>query len=347
MGAREISRFLTSLATEGRVSASTQNQALSALLFLYQKVLGKELDWIEGVVRAKRPVRLPVVLTREEVGAVLERIHGTPWIMASLLYGAGLRLLECARLRVKDIDFVRSEIVIRDGKGRKDRVTVLPESVKKPLAAHLQTVHEQHRKDILRGAGTVALPTALARKYPAAGRNWAWHSIPRRAGMIRLIGLVLLLAILGCTDDEILVVEPEPVDLPLVAELSLSDSHVRLDLEVFRRGTGIFLKAIASNEGTEILRYDSGGCGCQSPGLLLLNEDGDRCRGPEPLCPCWSEIVELGPQKGSQSYTAASLCSGPSGRYVAMATFRYWTGEYPDWESHSIEVSIPLSFTAG
>ncbi len=175
MGAEEVTRFLSSLALDGRVAASTQNQALSALLFLYREVLNQDLPWLEGVVRAKRPIRLPVVLAREEVQAVLAHLRGTPRLMATLLYGAGLRLLECARLRVKDLDFGLNHIVVRSGKGQKDRVTLLPATAKADLARHLQAVSQQHQRDLTKGAGWVALPGGLERKYPNAGREWAWH----------------------------------------------------------------------------------------------------------------------------------------------------------------------------
>jgi integron integrase len=175
LGQEEISGFLTALATRGHVSASTQNQALSALLFLYREVLGSEIGWLDGLVRAKRPVRLPVVLTRDEVRALLSHLNGAPWLMASLLYGAGLRLLECARLRVKDVDFARLEILVRDGKGQKDRITMLPVKLKAPLATHLETVRRQHEADLLRGEGSVALPDAIARKYPSAETDWGWQ----------------------------------------------------------------------------------------------------------------------------------------------------------------------------
>jgi len=138
MGEAEISRFLSHLAVTGKVSASTQNQALSALFFLYRQVLSREVEWVEGIVRAKRPMHLPIVLTREEVRAVLGRLQGVEWMMASLLYGAGLRLLECCRLRVKDVDLAKREIVVRDGKGGKDRVTLLPAKVVEPLRVHLR-----------------------------------------------------------------------------------------------------------------------------------------------------------------------------------------------------------------
>jgi len=175
MGAAEVAQFLTSLAVEGKVAASTQNQALSALLFLYRYVLQQDLPWIEDVVRARRPKHLPVVLTRDEVRAVISRLDGTPRLMATLLYGSGLRLLECARLRVQDIEFSMNQIVVRDGKGAKDRVTVLPAVVKEALAQHLRRVKRQHDADLAGGAGWVELPWALARKYPNAGREWPWQ----------------------------------------------------------------------------------------------------------------------------------------------------------------------------
>ena len=175
MGAPEVTAFLTFLAVHGKVAASTQNQALSALLFLYREVLGVELPWLDDVVRAKRPQHLPVVLTRDEVRAILQRLDGVPRLMALLLYGAGLRLLECCRLRVKDIDFATNQIVIRDGKGRKDRVTMLPAAVKAPLIAHLERAREQYQADLRHGAGWVELPNALTRKYPNAGRDWGWQ----------------------------------------------------------------------------------------------------------------------------------------------------------------------------
>jgi integron integrase len=175
MGEAEITAFLSSLASRNRVSASTQNQALSALLFLYRVVLKKDVEWLDGIVRAKRPVRLPVVLAREEVRAVLNHLHGTPWLMASLMYGAGLRLLECVRLRIKDVDFARGEITVRDGKGRKDRVTLLPTTVRTPLAAHIERVKLQHRLDLKRRLGSVELPDAVERKYPQAPWEWGWQ----------------------------------------------------------------------------------------------------------------------------------------------------------------------------
>jgi integron integrase len=175
MGEAEVTQFVSSLAVRGRVSASTQNQALSAILFLYQAVLGRKLEWLEGIVRAKTTSRLPVVLSREEVRAVIDRLDGLPWLMAGLLYGAGLRLLECARLRVKDVDTVRNEIVVRQGKGGRDRRTMLPEGLSKHLVAHLESVRRQHEEDVRRGAGWVELPDAIGRKYPNAGREWPWQ----------------------------------------------------------------------------------------------------------------------------------------------------------------------------
>jgi integron integrase len=175
MGAPEVTAFLTSLAVDGRVAASTQNQALSALLFLYRDVLGVDLPWLDGIVRAKRPGRLPVVLTREEVLAGLQRLDGVPRLMACLLYGAGLRVLECCRLRVQDLDFAANQIIVRGGKGDKDRVTVLPGLVKTDLARHLAEVRAQHQRDLAVGAGWVEVPTALLRKYPNASREWAWQ----------------------------------------------------------------------------------------------------------------------------------------------------------------------------
>jgi integron integrase len=175
MGVTEITVFLTSLATRSKVSASTQNQAFAALLFLYKNVLGVELDLLQGVVRARSPARLPVVLSRREVAAVLRRLQGTVWIMASLMYGSGLRLLESARLRIKDIDFSRREITVRDGKGRRDRVTLIPASLVGPLTEQLRRARLQHISDVRRGAGYVELPHALARKYPNAAREWAWQ----------------------------------------------------------------------------------------------------------------------------------------------------------------------------
>jgi len=175
MAEAEIARFLSSLASDGHVSASTQNQAFNALLFLYKQVLGKKIGLIEGVVRAKRPQRLPVVLTKEEVKKVIDRMNGLPRLMAILLYGGGLRLMECCRLRVKDIEFSRNEILIRAGKGDKDRHTMLPTAIKESLSRHIEAVRCQHQEDIEKGLGRVALPNALERKYPNAGREWPWQ----------------------------------------------------------------------------------------------------------------------------------------------------------------------------
>jgi integron integrase len=175
MGEAEIGQFLSSLATDGGVSASTQNQALNALLFLYHEVLNKKIGLINGVVRAKRPQRLPVVLTKDEVKRVLDRMNGTPHLMGLLLYGAGLRLMECCRLRVKDIDFSRNEVVVRSGKGNKDRYTMLPSTVRDSLIGHLRGVKSQHDEDLKNGLGRVSLPNALDRKYPNACKEWGWQ----------------------------------------------------------------------------------------------------------------------------------------------------------------------------
>jgi integron integrase len=175
MGAPEISRFLTSLAVDRKVAASTQNQALSALLFLYRAVLDLDVPWMDDLVRARRPERLPVVLTRDEVRAVLQHLTGPTRLMAYLLYGAGLRLLECCRLRVQDADFAARQIVVRAGKGDKDRVTMLPAAIRDDLAEHIVRMREQHSRDLATGAGRVELPAAIARKYPNASREWAWQ----------------------------------------------------------------------------------------------------------------------------------------------------------------------------
>jgi len=175
LGPEHVTAFLSALATRRRVAASTQNQALAALLFLYRHVLGVDLPWLDDLVRAKSPVRLPVVLTRAEVRAVLARMHGEPRLMATLLYGCGLRLLECCRLRVKDVDFGRNQITVRRGKGDKDRATMLPVSLKAELAAHLARVRAQHERDLTAGAGWVELPGALAKKLPNAAREWPWQ----------------------------------------------------------------------------------------------------------------------------------------------------------------------------
>jgi integron integrase len=175
MAEPEINAFLTHLAVKDKVSASTQNQALSALLFLYRRVLGRQIGELGGVIRARKPKRLPVVMTREEVRALLAVLSGDKRLMASLMYGAGLRLMECLRLRVQDIDFSCNEIVVRDGKGAKDRITILPESLKALLQEHLKKVNAIHEKDLADGWGRVFLPEALARKYPNAPSEWRWQ----------------------------------------------------------------------------------------------------------------------------------------------------------------------------
>ena len=175
LGSAEVTAFLTHLAVQERVSASTQNQALSALLFLYREVLEIELPWLDQVVRARRPQRVPVVLTRTEVHALLSRMEGPEALLAKLLYGAGLRLLEACRLRVKDLDLPTRELVVRDGKGRKDRRTLIPESLVVPLATQLAHARATYEADLRTGAGWVELPDALGRKYPNAGREWPWQ----------------------------------------------------------------------------------------------------------------------------------------------------------------------------
>jgi len=170
LGPPEITRFLTALAVDSHVGAATQNQALAALLFLYREVFGHDPGWLDGILRAKRSQRLPVILPRREVGALLNNLGGSNWIMAMLLYGAGLRLRECLRLRVKDVDFTRNEILVREGKGNKDRVTMLPASVKEPLATYVEHVRRVHAGDLAAGLGCVELPDALARKYPTTNR---------------------------------------------------------------------------------------------------------------------------------------------------------------------------------
>src|SRR5712691_7691371 len=174
LGEREVTAFVSNLAARG-VSASTQNQALSAILFLYSVVLGQRLAWMNEIVRAQRPARLPVVLSRDEVSSLLSQLRGPVWLMASLMYGAGLRLLECVELRVKDLNLDRSEMTVRDGKGGKDRVTMIPASLKAPLASHLSRVKAQHDADLAAGRGSVALPGSLRAKYPNAPLEWAWQ----------------------------------------------------------------------------------------------------------------------------------------------------------------------------
>jgi integron integrase len=177
MGAAELTAFLTDLAVQHNVAASTQNQALNAILFLYRDVLKIELPWLDQVQRAKKPQRLPVVFTREEVKALLALLQGTTWLMAMLTYGSGLRLLECLRLRVKDVDFHYRQLLIRDAKGQKDRVTVLPNSLIDPLRTHLARVRERHELDLRDGFGRVFLPHALAVKYANADREWGWQYV--------------------------------------------------------------------------------------------------------------------------------------------------------------------------
>ena len=175
MGAAEVEAFLTHLAVDRNVSASTQNQAKSALLYLYKEVLGVELPWLDNVTQAKVPQRMPVVLTQAEVQAVLSRMDGTMWLIASLLYGSGLRIMEALRLRVKDVDFAQREILVREGKGFKDRVTMLPISLVEPLKAHLLKVQTLHNDDLNSGHGEVFMPMALDRKYPSGGKSWSWQ----------------------------------------------------------------------------------------------------------------------------------------------------------------------------
>ena len=177
MGAVEVEAFLTYLAVAGRVAAATQNQALSALLFLYREVLNIDLPWLDKVVRAKQPQRLPVVLTRQEVTAILDRMTGVHGLMARLLYGTGMRLMECVRLRVKDVDFERAEIVVRDGKGAKDRITMLPQAMIGPLQDHLRWRRQLFEDDKAKGRAAVYLPDALGKKYPTAAVDWPWQYI--------------------------------------------------------------------------------------------------------------------------------------------------------------------------
>jgi integron integrase len=174
-GEREITEFLTHLAVDKHVAASTQNQAFAALLFLYQKVLDRNLDFIDNVERVKRPAKLPVVFTPAEARAVLAHLKADYRLMAELLYGSGLRLMECLRLRIKDIDFGYNRITVRDAKGLRDRVTLLPQRLQRPLRGQIARVEELHRQDIARGGGRVYLPFALERKYPNAARELTWQ----------------------------------------------------------------------------------------------------------------------------------------------------------------------------
>ncbi|MEZ0233246.1 MAG: integron integrase [Methylophilaceae bacterium] len=177
LGAAEVEQFLTHLAVHGKVAASTQNQAKSALLFLYKEILALELPWLDDVERAKAPKRLPVVLSQAEVQQILSHLDGTHHLIVSLLYGTGMRIMEALRLRVKDVDFARKEILIRDGKGYKDRITMLPLSLIAPLQAHIKRVKTLHDKDLNDGYGAVYMPFALNKKYPYAARDWSWQYI--------------------------------------------------------------------------------------------------------------------------------------------------------------------------
>ena len=183
LGAEEVERFLTYLAVEGKVAASTQNQAKSALLFLYREVLGTELAWLDDIEKAKTPKRLPVVLTRPEVQVLLSRLQGTHWLIGNLLYGTGMRIMECLRLRVKDVEFTRQEILVRDGKGFKDRVTMLPDVLVNPLREHIKNVKVLHSQDLEAGYGSVYLPNALEKKYPSSAQDWGWQYVFPTAGL--------------------------------------------------------------------------------------------------------------------------------------------------------------------
>jgi integron integrase len=177
MGEAEVTAFLNELALARNVAGGTQNQALSALLFLYKEVLQKDLAWLDGLVRATRPPRLSAVLTSAEVARLLSQLTGVRWLVASLLYGAGLRVMECLRLRVKDVELAYRQVLVRGGKGQKDRVTMLPEMLVEPLRAQLERVRGLHARDLREGYGEASLPYALARKYLRAGREWAWRFV--------------------------------------------------------------------------------------------------------------------------------------------------------------------------
>jgi integron integrase len=193
MGADEIRQYLSHLANHRSVSASTQNQALAALLFLYREVLGRGLEFVDGIERAKRPQHVPTVLTREEAQSVMARLPEPYRLMAGLLYGSGMRLMECVRLRVKDLDFAYGQITVREGKGEKDRRTILPSALVEPLKTQLAKVRLLHDEDLARGFGSVYLPYALERKYPNASREWGWQwvfpagtlSVDPRSGLTR------------------------------------------------------------------------------------------------------------------------------------------------------------------
>ena len=177
MAEEEVAEFLTHLARDLNVAASTQNQALSALLFLYREVLRREIGWREKVERAKKTPKLPVVLSRGEVKQIFAHLHGVPKLMAGLLYGSGLRLMKCVRLRIKDVGFALAQINVRDAKGGRDRITMLPLNMSEPLRRHLSRVKAQHEQDLEDGFGSVHLPFALARKSPNAAREWAWQYV--------------------------------------------------------------------------------------------------------------------------------------------------------------------------
>jgi integron integrase len=177
MGEEEISAFLTHLAVKEKVAAATQNQALNAIVFLYREVVKRDLGEIRDITWAKRPTRLPVVFTKEEARRVLDQLEGVNWLMASLLYGAGLRLMECMRLRVKDVDFAYKQIVVRDAKGSKDRTTMLPASVMEPLRRHMSKIKALHKAELEEGFGEVYLPFALEKKYRNASREWGWQYV--------------------------------------------------------------------------------------------------------------------------------------------------------------------------
>jgi integron integrase len=193
MGEKEINAFLKHLAVNRNVTASTQTQALSAILFLYKEVLGEKIGFIENIYRAKKPRRLPVVFSRREVREIMRHLSGEKWLMANIIYGAGLRLMECLRLRIKDVDFAYNQITVRDGKGQQDRITMLPEIIKNPLKEHLKKVWHLHQKDLKDGYGKVSMPYALSRKYPNADREWGWQyvfpsinrSVDPRSGLVK------------------------------------------------------------------------------------------------------------------------------------------------------------------
>lgn len=177
MGEQQIREFLSNLASQLNVARATQNLALQSILFLYREVLHKEIAHIDNIERAKKEAKVPIVFTRDEVTQILSNMKSTPYLMASLLYGAGLRLMECVRLRVKDIDFNSNYILVREGKGEKDRVTILPEKLKEPLQKHLAKVKLLHEEDLREGYGEVYLPYALERKYPNANKEWCWQYV--------------------------------------------------------------------------------------------------------------------------------------------------------------------------